>query len=92
MSHAVVNRNRVKIERLFKARFFISMSRWIDMVEFLGPLYKMKKKKPTDLMTLSTVRTLAHLCPPVLGWATQSNFAYVSAPQVSFLLLGNESQ
>lgn len=46
MSHAVVNRNRVKIERLFKARFFISMSRWIDMVEFLGSLYKMKKKNP----------------------------------------------
>lgn len=62
------------------------------MFGFLGSLYKMKKKTPTDLMTLSTVHTLAHLCPPVLGWAPQSNFAYVSVPQVSFLLLGNERQ
>lgn len=62
MSHAVVNRNRVKIERLFKARFFISMSRWIDMVEFLGPLYKMKKKKTHRF---DDTEHSPHSCPPL---------------------------
>lgn len=49
------------------------------MFGFLGSLYRMKKN-PTGLMTLSAVHTLAPLCPPVLGWAPQSNFAYVSVP------------